>query len=1355
MGEDDTQLAWPRDTQWPTRRNQADGEALIRRELRPLVLTINKAIERADGQLMLRSVRKLIAQTETRGSDRWLWAAAQQELGDVLLQIPVEDHEQSLDQAIIAYKAALSVYSPDVCPVEWATTQNNLGNIYWKRSSGDPADNIEQAIAAYKAALQVRTQATDPYGWARTQNNLGNAYAQRHRGQKAENQELAIAAYQAALQVHSVEIYDVDYAMDQTNLGLTYHERINGVYAENLEQAMVCFLCAMLVYTPETSPRRYRRLVNSLSDAFYARIEAAAPEVREQVLAALGPVVQIVRTVERLQRTPPLPQLSTPAGHDLSQFARAQSTDIPAPSLFARYYRDYYHAMPLPLLMDMISSLQQPEEIPNKVELLRIALSRADVLAPSLRATLNIQLGAALTIPTAHVVGDQEEAIAAFEAALAASHPQEDLEQWASIHILLAEAYGLRVADERAENIERALGYCEALLNVHLREAHPKVWALGQTQVGRLYRDRVLGDRGENSLRAVAAFEAALTVFTRTSDPYVWARTQNALGLTYKEMQHGDNADLVERAITAFEEALTVLTRTAYPYEWAGTEVNLANTLQDRIKGNKAENIERAITAYTASLSVWTRTAFPIEWAGTQRNLGGMYHYRLRGNRTQNLQQSAAAFRAALEVHTVEALPAEHHHTAQSLADVESERGNWLAAHEAYVTARAAEDLLLVAVGTGVHGFDAIVKQGYEAASKDSFALAQLGRLDEACVAIERGRARWLSASVKLDEASPELIQDPLRRQRYCAARDALIAALSELHAPQAGSNDPRLRGGSEGPEDASQRRETLQKVEAFRRAREHFDTVVDDIRRASDPADFLRDDLDAATIVKVAACASGHALVYLVATRWGGLALAALGSDSQPRRFVSLKLPELTDVFVGKLVQISLNDGSGRIFGGYGSAQEGIGLNWISGQWPGATFTEKAAQLHTTCVQARIDSTLDAAAQDMLGLQLPALQTIVQTPLERLDRGDLQRLGATLDHAFLQCELDRCLKLLAKVALRPTIAWLQELGVTSLTLVPCGMLAAFPLLAAPMNDVPVATDWQTVADVLPTSIAPSARSLLQRGQHTGTRSGVYALGDPWPTQQELRWGEAEARTLAQLGGDSTHMRVHESATRDWFIEVLRRGLVVDASCHGQFDAFDFLRSRLLLANNETLSLGDALGSITDLSGLRLLILSACQTAILDLRGASDEVRSIAATMLQAGAQAVIAALWAVDDRATYLLIVRFAQEWLPVMGQEPPAKALARAQRWLRTVTNEKLQKWEAVPTVQSLAAIEHGELQAVAKAPEQQLAVVRGRGERYAIAEAEQLIQGLARRKQGADRDECPYADPIYWAGFQVHGW
>ena len=103
------------------------------------------------------------------------------------------------------------------------------------------------------------------------------------------------------------------------------------------------------------------------------------------------------------------------------------------------------------------------------------------------------------------------------------------------------------------------------------------------------------------------------------------------------------------------------------------------------------------------------------------------------------------------------------------------------------------------------------------------------------------------------------------------------------------------------------------------------------------------------------------------------------------------------------------------------------------------------------------------------------------------------------------------------------------------------------------------------------------------------------------------------------------------------------------------------------------------------LRGMRLLILSACQTAIIDPRGAHEELHSLASAMLQAGAAAILATLWAVDDRATYLLIVRFAQEWFPHLHDEPPAVALVKAQQWLRTVTNRELQQWQAFVPVLS----------------------------------------------------------------------
>jgi len=230
---------------------------------------------------------------------------------------------------------------------------------------------------------------------------------------------------------------------------------------------------------------------------------------------------------------------------------------------------------------------------------------------------------------------------------------------------------------------------------------------------------------------------------------------------------------------------------------------------------------------------------------------------------------------------------------------------------------------------------------------------------------------------------------------------------------------------------------------------------------------------------------------------------------------------------------------------------------------------------------------------------------------------------------------------------------------------------------------------------------------------------------------------------LARLGGDAERVKIHEQATRAWLLEALGAAEVVDACCHGEFDPLDFLASRLLLANGERLTLGEMLGGETQMDGLRLLILSACQTAILDLRGARDEVRSLAAGMLQAGARAVLGAQWSVDDKATYLLMARFAQEWFPNREREAPAAALARAKRWLRNVTNRELRAWQA----QALTA----DAPRVAE-PAGELVAVRGGGMRYGAAEAAERVSASA----GVQVDDArPFADPIYWSAFQITGW
>ena len=103
--------------------------------------------------------------------------------------------------------------------------------------------------------------------------------------------------------------------------------------------------------------------------------------------------------------------------------------------------------------------------------------------------------------------------------------------------------------------------------------------------------------------------------------------------------------------------------------------------------------------------------------------------------------------------------------------------------------------------------------------------------------------------------------------------------------------------------------------------------------------------------------------------------------------------------------------------------------------------------------------------------------------------------------------------------------------------------------------------------------------------------------------------------------------------------------MVVDASCHGKLKSNNFLQSALLPAKGEQLQLGSLLSHIreVDLRGLRLLMLSACQAAILSPDGAVNEARSLAAGLLHSGAGVVPGTLWPVDDKATHLLMARFA----------------------------------------------------------------------------------------------------------------
>ncbi|QBD74845.1 CHAT domain-containing protein [Ktedonosporobacter rubrisoli] len=958
-----------------------------------------------------------------------------------------------------------------------------------------------------------------------------------------------------------------------------------------------------------------------------------------------------------------------------------------------------------------------------------------------------------------YLQGDQtsniEKAIACFQAALRVFTEQDTPREWAQTQNYLGLAYRSRLLGNREENQEKSIQCYKAALRVFTEQDTPRDQAMLLTNMGSLYLERLHDHYMQNQARAINCFYQALRVFNEQEFPVEWATTQNNLGNVLCMYFHGDIFENRQKALQCYQKALKVRTERQFPVEWATTQNNLGNLLS-LMEENPEENSEKAIACFQESLRVFTEQDFPVEWARSQNNLGGVYSRRKRGNAQENSEKAIDCFQAALRIYTRQIFPELHMSASLNLAACALDSEMWELAHTTAANAQKAEDDLL-ALTAGVKEMDTILSQGGGGVLLDAVALVRLGRFDEAAETVERGRARSLANARLLSAADPQRINDPQRRESYILHRSMLQQARAAVH---------QLAISKQ----ATSSREWLARVAAVNEAKKAFDATVEAIRAARDPADFLLEDFRAETLLQLLSeKPAGHAIIYVLPTQYGGLALGVLGKNPETgtsARFAILNLPELTDAMVRKLMVTTTPDDTSRFIGGYALAQQERGLKALRQSWEGESLAESANRLHAFCQYEHLTSTLDRAAQEIKRSR--ALRYMAEKPWQELSKDQRLRLRHGFNLYFLCHELRQSLNWLAKAALRPLADWLQQEHVSSVTLIPCDLLAALPLLAAPLEE----RDGQiiTLADRFVASVAPSARSLAQRVHNPQQRHGVAALGNPYPTTRPLAWGEAEALTLAHLGGDPARAFIQHDADRAHLLEILHTAKVVDVSCHATAE-YEYLRSRLLLANGEHLTLADALNeTLTNIHGLRLLILSACQTAIPDIFGAPDEVRSLAVGMLQAGAQAVLGALWSVSDRATYLLMVRFAQEWFPDMEIVPPTTALARAQSWLRTVTNRELETWQATkPLADNLTrALNSAETKEADSKTDigglpfdqnvlqfeasEQDSIERLRSSRYSLQDAEGNLQELAVR---GDPDTRPFADPIYWAGFQLYGW
>lgn len=716
----------------------------------------------------------------------------------------------------------------------------------------------------------------------------------------------------------------------------------------------------------------------------------------------------------------------------------------------------------------------------------------------------------------------------------------------------------------------------------------------------------------------------------------------------YARRIRGDRVENQQRAIDIGQRVLGELSRESDPLEWVLTRQTLANAYSLRTTGDRYHNLLQAIALCKEALEVATRQAMPELWILITMTLGNLYRDLPMG-RAKNLERAIALYQQALEVANQETMPA-------SWALIKMNLGN---AYAHRIGGDRKENL-----EQAIHAYE------------DALRVRTL----------ERGPIKW--AETMNDLATT--YSSRVRGDR-----------LENLNRAVAGYREVLRVMTREGM--PIEHRITQRALGSVMFMHQHWEEAASAFDGALSATDLLyrAAATPKARQAELAETADMPAKLAYSLAKTSRLSEAAVAMENGRARSMAEMLaldeaslnglrPEDKDEFERIREQIHKLQSEARLPENAPGYQEFLMLSanlrqayadmeriiaairtYQQGFLPQTSFEmmkEVAAKCPLVYLLATDAGGLSLIVEASGKVKAVWLQQLITAELNRRVREYLywsmqqrNQSGEWLDN------IETLLRWLWVAVMGPVMEALSSEDAA--VFIPAGLLGLLPLHAAWIEDAGTQTARRYACDAITFHYAPSARSNYSALKAVSgiVPNAILAVDDPSPVHASPLPNSAFEVQAAVSGFPQSRILAHEEATRRAVLDLLADYSVLHFSCHGTSDFTEPLNGGLVMANDQFLTLRDFLD--VRMSRTRLVVLSACATAISGLE-LPDEVLSLPAGLLQAGASGVAGTLWSVSDASTMMLMARFYELWQ--LG-DAPAKALRQSQLWLRDTTNRQ----------------------------------------------------------------------------------